>query len=363
MVAALLAAYTRWDADPRVSCIVLSGAGKVRRRGRKLVALSGRARPTPSSSSPSQAFCAGGDVKAVVAAVREGRAADADAFFRAEYTLDWAISRLATPHVALLHGVVFGGGAGLVMHGRYAVATEGAVFAMPECGIGLFPDVGASHALPRLPGALGAWIALTGARIHGPDLVRAGVASHYVPAAGLPALVAALSCARPPRRRAPGSPCPIKAALDAASVPLPPGELGSVRAAVDAVFGDWASSTLAEMRSRLAARAPGEPWAATALEAFDAECPQSRAVTLALLRAGARAPLGAALRLEFRAITTALAPGSVFCEGVTAKLVEKRAPAWRGGGGAAAVAVRLAPPAADRELELGDAARGARPRL
>ena len=159
----LAAQYAAWNADPGVRCIVLAGAGR--------------------------AFCAGGDVKAAVAAVEAGDPAAAARFFRTEYRLNYALARLGTPHVALLDGVAMGGGAGVSVHGPFRVATERTLFAMPECGIGLFPDVGTTHFLPRLAGGLGAWLGLTGARLTGADALAAGVATHFIPSSRLPALV------------------------------------------------------------------------------------------------------------------------------------------------------------------------------
>ena len=111
-----------------------------------------------------RAFCAGGDV---VELARRGKQ-DRDlyeSFFHDEYRMNQAIARLVTPYVAIIDGVTMGGGVGLSIHGPFRVATERTLFAMPETGIGLIPDVGGTHALPRLPGEIGTWAALTGARL------------------------------------------------------------------------------------------------------------------------------------------------------------------------------------------------------
>ena len=119
----------------------------------------------------------------------------ADSFFREEYVLNAAIAGSSSPQVAVWDGIVMGGGAGVSVHGAYRVATERAMFAMPETSIGLFPDVGGSHFLPRLPGQLGAYIGLTGARLNAADLLYSTLATHFVPSAKLaelePALVVA----------------------------------------------------------------------------------------------------------------------------------------------------------------------------
>ncbi|CAA2977161.1 3-hydroxyisobutyryl- hydrolase, mitochondrial [Olea europaea subsp. europaea] len=128
-------------------------------------------------SSSEKAFCAGGDVKFIQqAGPQEGRK-----FFRQEYTLNNLIGSLSVPYVALIDGIVMGGGCGLSVHGNFRVVTEKALFAMPETAIGLFPDVGASHFLNKLPGSLGTYLGLTGHRLSGRDLFKAGIGTHFVP--------------------------------------------------------------------------------------------------------------------------------------------------------------------------------------
>ena len=149
--------YARWDAHPHVHAILIKGAG-------------------------GKAFCAGGDVKAAVAGARAGRPADSLAFFRAEYRLNSLIGRLSKPHVAVIDGICMGGGCGLAMHGPFRVATERTLVAMPETALGLFCDVGGSSFLNRLcPGSFGTYLALSGARLRGPEVKAAGLATHFVP--------------------------------------------------------------------------------------------------------------------------------------------------------------------------------------
>jgi enoyl-CoA hydratase/carnithine racemase len=132
--------YRAWDAAPAVAAILIKGAG-------------------------GRAFCSGGDVKAVVQTGRAGDIPGALRFFKSEYRLNYLISHLAKPYIALIDGITMGGGAGVSMHGPFRVATERTLFAMPECAIGLLPDVGASHFLPRLHPGLGLYLGLTGARL------------------------------------------------------------------------------------------------------------------------------------------------------------------------------------------------------
>ncbi|XP_057339589.1 3-hydroxyisobutyryl-CoA hydrolase, mitochondrial isoform X1 [Microplitis mediator] len=133
-----------------------------------------------------RAFCAGGDVKYLTVALNEpnGHKAGHD-FFRAEYALDHLIGTYEKPFVAIINGITMGGGVGLSVHGKYRVATESTLFAMPETAIGLFPDVGGTYFLPRLKGKLGLYLGLTGQRLKGEDVKHAGIATHYVPSSKL----------------------------------------------------------------------------------------------------------------------------------------------------------------------------------
>jgi len=140
MVDNMYAVLKDWEKDPHVAAVVVKGAGE-------------------------KSFCAGGDVKAVVQLGLADRVHDALAFFRDEYHQNHLIATYAKPYVALMDGITMGGGAGISVHGTFRVATERTLFAMPECAIGLFPDIGASYFLPRLPGALGMYLGLAGARL------------------------------------------------------------------------------------------------------------------------------------------------------------------------------------------------------
>ncbi|KAK3853219.1 hypothetical protein Pcinc_040226 [Petrolisthes cinctipes] len=131
-----------------------------------------------------KAFCAGGDVRSIVESLNDPESLG-DYFFREEYTLNCLIGTLQIPYIALIDGVTMGGGVGMSVHGQYRVATERTIFAMPETAIGLFPDVGGSYFLPRLGGSLGMFLALTGWRLKGRDVLKAGVATHVCDSARL----------------------------------------------------------------------------------------------------------------------------------------------------------------------------------
>ncbi|KAI3419930.1 uncharacterized protein J3R85_012856 [Psidium guajava] len=158
----MLRALEAYECDPTVQCITLKGKGK--------------------------AFCSGGDVKGVICSSGAGHWSFAGAFYRSELILDYLIATYSKPVIALVDGVVMGGGAGLAMHAAFRVVTENTVFAMPEASIGLFPDVGASKFLSKLPGSFGEYLALTGARLDGGEMLACGLASHFVLSKDLPLL-------------------------------------------------------------------------------------------------------------------------------------------------------------------------------
>ncbi|MDG2527987.1 enoyl-CoA hydratase/isomerase family protein [Caulobacter endophyticus] len=150
MIETLLA----WQADPEIDMVMIDHSGE---RG----------------------FCAGGDIR-MLAESGAGDGVEARKFFRTEYRLNHLLFHYDRPIVAIMDGVVMGGGVGISMPAHYRIATERTTFAMPETGIGLFPDVGGGWYLPRLPGKAGLWLALTGARIKGSDCMRLGIATHFV---------------------------------------------------------------------------------------------------------------------------------------------------------------------------------------
>lgn len=148
----------------------------------KLVILKGKGR----------AFCAGGDVSAVVRDIGAGNWRLGANFFWKEFSLIYIMATYRKPQVSILNGIVMGGGAGVSIHGRFRVATENSVFAMPETALGLFPDVGASYYLSRLPGFFGEYVGLTGARLDGAEMLACGLATHFVPSERLSLLEEAL---------------------------------------------------------------------------------------------------------------------------------------------------------------------------
>src|SRR5262245_24328708 len=156
MVRVLRAQLDAWRDDPAVTRVVVTAAGE-------------------------RAFSAGGDLRHLYDLGRAGRHEEALDFWRDEYALNVVIKHYPKPYVSLIDGIVMGGGVGISVHGSHRVAGDKYLFAMPEVGIGFFPDVGATFFLPRLPAALGTYCALTGERLDAADAVAAGVATHRVP--------------------------------------------------------------------------------------------------------------------------------------------------------------------------------------
>lgn len=132
-------------------------------------------------SANEKAFCAGGDVKGIAIALKENNKKLGETFFRKEYTLNHLIGTYKIPYIAAINGITMGGGVGLSIHGKYRIATEKTLFAMPETAIGLYPDVGGSYFLPKLERKLGLYLGLTGDRLKGADVLFAGIATHFVP--------------------------------------------------------------------------------------------------------------------------------------------------------------------------------------
>jgi enoyl-CoA hydratase len=264
------------------------------------------------STSP-KAFCAGGDIVAVRAAGADGDEDAVRGYFTAEYALNALIARYPKPYTALIDGYAMGGGLGISVHGSARVVTERAALAMPETAIGFFPDIGASHFLPRLPGAYGWYLGLTGARICGPDAVACGLATHYVPAADLPALREALT----------GGGAPPDAVLRTFAAPAP-----ARPAHAEAVARCFAEPDPARVRARLAAETQEAEWARETLALLDAASPASLAATAGLLRAGAGSTLEECLARELE-LACVTARSADFQEGVRAALVDKdRRPVW-----------------------------------
>ncbi len=291
MVGLLDAALRDWADDPTVTAVVIDGAGE---RG----------------------LCAGGDIRAIREAVLAGTPERALAFWADEYRLNARIGRFPKPYIAIMDGIVMGGGIGVSAHGGVRIVTERSVLSMPEVGIGFIPDVGGTWLLSHAPGELGTHLALTAARVGAADAITAGLADHYLPADRIPDLLDTL-------RRA-ADPAAALAAFDFAAHTPPPGRLTADRAWIDELYpGD----KVTEIVTALAA-SPVPAAGADAAE-IGSKCPTSLAVTLRALRAArSMTSLEAALDQEYRLARTTLATGDLV-EGIRAAVVDKdRNPRW-----------------------------------
>lgn len=264
-------------------------------------------------------FCAGGDIR-MLAASGARDAAEAREFFRTEYRMNAALKAFAKPVLAVLDGVTMGGGVGLSVHGSHRIATERTLFAMPETGIGLFPDVGGGWFLPRLGGELGTWLALTGARLKGADVAAAGVATHYLPSELVPALAKQMASA--------DFSIDARGMLDeilrGLTQALPAPSYGEHVEVINRCFGfDDAEAIVAALE------AEGTDWAGEQARTIRAKSPETVKVALRQLREGAKAAtFEDNMRMELR-IGWRKVQSHDFQEGVRAVIIDKdNAPAW-----------------------------------
>jgi enoyl-CoA hydratase len=296
----MVRAYTRqlreWQRDPAITRIVLAAAG-------------------------GRAFSAGGDIRALYDAGTGGRHEAMLAFYGEEYVLNTMIKHYPKPYVSLIDGIVMGGGVGLSVHGSHRVAGDRFSFAMPEVSIGFFPDVGATWFLPRLPGELGTYCALTGARL-GADDAATTVATHRVQSARLPELADALCGA-----------VSVDATLAAfaglAGEGKAQSKLAASRAAIDRLLkGDRVEDILDALDAEASGGRDAE-FAKTTAAAIRLKSPTSLKLALAQMRAGAALSFEACMQTEFRIVSRVI-HGHDFYEGVRAVIVDKdNAPRWR----------------------------------
>jgi len=289
MVRALARQLAAWADDAAVTRVVITAAGE-------------------------RAFSAGGDIRALYELGRAGRQTEMLTFWRDEYPLNAAIKRFPKPYIALIDGIVMGGGVGVSVHGSHCVAGDRFSFAMPEVGIGFFPDVGATWFLPRMPGELGTWAGLTGERMKTADALAAGIATHHVRSERFADLTDAL-CAN----------VPVDAIL--AAFAEPPGPATVCRATVDRLFaGDRVEDILDRLDAATGANAE---WAKATSAGIRTKSPLSVKLALAQVRRGQHWSFEDGMRAEFR-IVSRIAYGHDFYEGVRAVIVDKdNAPRWQ----------------------------------
>ncbi|MFE3876780.1 enoyl-CoA hydratase/isomerase family protein [Kitasatospora sp. NPDC059146] len=314
MVRRIARALDDWEHDPAVATVVITGAGE---RG----------------------LCAGGDIVAIHRAATGGDPGAAEEFWRDEYHLNARIARYPKPYVAVMDGIVMGGGVGVSAHGSVRIVTERTRIALPETGIGFVPDVGGTYLLALAPGELGTHLALTAGSVGAADALLCGLADHHVPAERLPALLDDLA------ER------PVHDALARHVAAAPPGPLAGQRGWVDRCY---AAGSVEEILDRLGDS--GEPEAKAAADRIAANSPSAVKATLAALRrARALGPLEAVLDQEYRISCAALATPDL-AEGIRAQVIDKdRSPRWHPATLAEvedAVVARYFAPLGERELGL-----------
>jgi len=277
------------DFEPRKDLVIIKGAG-------------------------GKAFCAGGDVRAVV----EGGVSGGKEFFRAEYRNNALIGSYNKPYIALIDGITMGGGVGLSVHGKYRVATEKTLYAMPETAIGLFPDVGGGYFLPRMPGHLGTFLGLTGFRLKGRDVQKAGVATHFVESTHLADLENdLLNC----KNSADIDQTLYKytsLSKDTTEFVLQP----HLKQIEKAFSGETVEDIVKNLHS------DGSEWAMSTLQLISKMSPTAMKVTLRQIQLGKTMTLRECLQMEFR-LAVNCCMDTEFKEGVRALLIDKdQQPKW-----------------------------------
>jgi enoyl-CoA hydratase len=297
MCANMIQALLAWRDDPSINAILLDHAPGTR------------------------GFCAGGDIR-MIAESGAGDGKEARAFFHTEYRLNHLLFHYPKPIVALIDGVTMGGGVGISMPARFRIATENTTYAMPETGIGLFPDVGGGWYLPRKPGAIGMWLALTGARLKAADCLIAGIATHFMPTEILAAARAQIAGAAQTHDAERALASGLDALSESAGKPkeLTPENMDRINRvfsleSVEAIF--------------TALEADGSDWSNAQVATLRTKSPQAMKVSLRQMREGAAmASFTDEMRSEYR-IAARVSSLHDFQEGVRALIVDKdNKPVW-----------------------------------
>ncbi|MBR0773658.1 enoyl-CoA hydratase/isomerase family protein [Bradyrhizobium diazoefficiens] len=286
-------ALDRFEADPNVAVILLEGAGE---RG----------------------LCAGGDIRALW----ESSKVNGDlgkVLWREEYILNARIKKFPKPYVAFMDGIVMGGGVGLSAHASHRIVTDRTKLAMPEVGLGFFPDVGGTYLLSRSPGEIGTFFGLTGQTMNGPDAIHAKFADWVVSSAGWPALRAALT-----KLRQGASAADVGALIEGFATGETAGPIAAKEPAIDALFSFDRMEDIVAALTR-----DGSEFALATLKTLSEKSPRGMVVTLKLLRLARKAAsLEECLVREYRAALEVFRSDD-FREGVRAAVIDKdRNPSW-----------------------------------
>ncbi len=294
MVKAMRAQLVAWSGDKSVKAVIVKGAGE-------------------------KAFCAGGDIRWLHDTAKEDPAYAAE-FFREEYTNNALIYHYSKPYVAMIDGIVMGGGVGISVHGDFRIAGDATLFAMPETGIGLFPDVGGGHFMPHLHDGLGLYYALTGARAKAADCMAAGIATHYAPADKYAELEQALLKTRLGDRPH----ADIETVLDTYAGDPGHAPVNDVRPHIARLFQGHA--TLDDLMQAL--EADESEFAAATLKTLTRMSPTSMRLTFEQMKRGHNLDFDENMKMEFRMVRRVM-EGHDFFEGVRAQILDKdRNPKW-----------------------------------
>ncbi len=288
MCEAMIEALVAWRDDPAIEAVIID-------------------------HSEGRGFCAGGDIRMLAeSGAKDGK--EARAFFHTEYRLNHLLFTYPKPVVAFMDGITMGGGVGISQPAKYRVATEHTRFAMPETGIGLFPDVGGGWYLPRLEGRVGVFLALTGARLDGAECLALGLATHYLPSERVAEA----------KERIAAHPDRIGGILGELSVTAP---TAAITGRIDKINRLFASDRYEDILAAL--EKDGSEWAAKELDALNTKSPQTCKVALRQLREGAAMPDFAAEMVQEYAIGSRVVQMHDFLEGVRALIVDKdNSPKW-----------------------------------
>jgi enoyl-CoA hydratase len=294
MVRALARQLAEWEGDAAVTRVIVIAAGE-------------------------RAFSAGGDLRALYDLGRAGRYQAALTFWRTEYALNALIKHYRKPYVALIDGIVMGGGAGISVHGSHRVAGNGFAFAMPEVGVGFIPDVGATWFLSRMPGELGLYCALTGARLGPADGIASGIATHRVDSGRFSDLIEGL-CGN----------VSVDALLGAFADPAGEGPLAPLVPIIDRLFKrDTVEGILAALDAAASGGGTEADFARATAASIREKSPTSLKIALAQLRRGRSLNFAECMRSEFR-IVSRLVFGHDFYEGIRSLIIDKdQTPRWR----------------------------------
>ncbi|KAM3323191.1 3-hydroxyisobutyryl-CoA hydrolase 1 [Capsicum chacoense] len=300
MISRLLELFHASEGDSNVKMIILKGNGR--------------------------AFCAGGDVTAVVHNVRQGNWKLGADYFREEFTLNYVMATYSKPQVSILNGIVMGGGLGASVHGRFRVATEKSVSAMPETALGLFPDVGASYFYSRLPGFFGEYAGLTGARLDGAEMLACGLATHFVPSERLPLLEEALA-------KVDTSDLDVISAIISGYSSMPKLKAESPYHKMKIINRCFSRRTIEEIISSLENEALNkkDDWISSTIQSLKKASPTSLKISLRSIREGRLQGVGSCLIREYRMVCNVLRGefSKDFFEGCRAILIDKdRNPKW-----------------------------------